>query len=130
MSALHAAALVDDLYRAAITAPASLDDSYLAEWMEQAAEAAAYDRAQMAPLRAAVRLARKMARRLGDTPGRYPDWKIGVDDLVGSRGWEPQLDLVKRGLLLDDSPEVVAAMRERHRAVHFTEWDPGDATTR
>ena len=125
MSAVIAAGLVDDLYCQAVTTPAAIDDAALIEWMEQAMEAVAYDRAMAKPLRAAVRHARRLASRLDAAAQRFPDWRNGVDQVLGTRGWEPQLDLVRLGLEQAPDPELFAAVKERHRAVHFTEWMEG-----
>ena len=125
MSALAAAVLVDDLYRQAVTTPSAIDDAALTEWMEQAMEAVAYDRAMAKPLRAAVRHARRLASRLERGVQRFPDWRNGVDQVLGTRGWEPQLDLVRLGLEQAPDADLFAAVKERHRAVHFTEWMEG-----
>ncbi len=125
MSALTAAALVDDLYRDAVTAPDTIDDSVLAEWMEQALEAVGHDRALSKPLRAAVRHARRLATRLGAEARAFPDWRNGVDEVLATRGWEPQLELVRTAFEAAPDAELFAAVKERHRAVHFTEWMEG-----
>jgi hypothetical protein len=125
VSAIAAAALVDDLYRQAVITPGAIDEATLTEWMEQAMEAVTYHRAMARPLRAAVRHARRLASRLDGSGQRFPDWRNGVDQVLGTRGWEPQLDLVRLGLEQSPDPEVFAAVKERHRAVHFTEWMEG-----
>lgn len=125
MSAITAAALVDELYRDAVNSPESIDDAFLAEWMEQALEAVAHDRVLSKPLRAAVRHARRLATRLGSGSRTFPDWRNGVDEVLATRGWEPQLDLVRLALDRSADPELFAAVKERHRAVHFSEWMEG-----
>lgn len=125
MNAIAAAALVDDLYRQAVTTPGNIDDAVLAEWMEQALEAVGHDRALSKPLRAAVRNARRLAARLGPEARAFPDWRNGVDEVLATRGWEPQLELVRAALGAAPDPELFAAVKERHRAVHFNEWMEG-----
>lgn len=127
MSALDAVELVDALYRRAIETPSAIDDSSLAEWMEEAFAAVSHDRDQAKALRAAVRFSRKLATRFAAAASHLPDWRNGVDEALGSRGWEPQLDLVRHALSSAPSPELFAAMKERHRAVHFNEWMEGVA---
>lgn len=124
MSALSALGLVDDLYRTAITDPAAIDDALLADWMEQATETVAYDREQVKVLRRVIRHARKLA---AGVPGRsgFPDWRNGVDDVLGARGWEPHLDLVRNELATAPGPELYETVKTWHRAVHFTEWMEG-----
>ncbi len=125
MSALDAVELVDNLYRRAVESPAGVDESSLAEWMEEAFETIGHDRTQAKALRKAVRLARKMAAHFADERPRLPDWRNGVDEVLGTRGWEPQLDLVRNELASAPTGDVFAAVKERHRAVHFTEWMEG-----
>ncbi len=125
MSANDGAELVDDLYRRAIETPHAIDDASLADWMEAALEAVGYDRGQAKALRAAVRHARKLALRFAAGRGSLPDWRNGVDDVLGAKGWEPQLDLVRARLAESPDPELFAATKYRHRAVHFTEWMEG-----
>lgn len=125
MSALAAALLVDDLYRQAVEDPGSIDDATLVEWMEEAIAAVGHDRQAIRPLRAAARFARRLAAHFASGGGSIPDWRNGIDEALGSRGWEPQLDLVRLALDREPSGEAFAAVRDRHRAVHFTEWMEG-----
>lgn len=125
MSALETLELVDGLYRSAILEPATIDDPSLAEWMEAAAESVALDREQIKVLRKVVRHARKLAATFSSRRAEFPDWRHGVDEVLGARGWEPHLDLVRRELASHPSEEVFAAVKQWHRAVHFTEWMEG-----
>ena len=125
MSALDAAELVDGLYRRAIESPNEIDDAALAEWMEEAFVAIAHDRIQAKGLRAAVRHARKLAAYYSVPRAVLPDWRNGVDEVLGTRGWEPQLDLVRHEFAAAPGSDLFAAVKERHRAVHFSEWMEG-----
>lgn len=125
MSAIDAVELVDALYRRAVATPAEIDDSSLAEWMEEVLAAVGHDRDQAKALRAAIRFARKLAARFAGGASHLPDWRSGVDEALGSRGWEPQLDLVRHALAALPSAELFEAMKVRHRAVHFNEWMEG-----
>lgn len=126
MSALDAAAQVDDLYRRAVEDPGSIDDHSLGEWMEGAGESVAGDREQAKALRRAVRNARKLATYWTERDGvSLPDWRNGVDEALGGRGWEPQLDLLKNEWDQSPSATLFEALKDRHRAVHFTEWMEG-----
>ncbi|MBI5158474.1 MAG: hypothetical protein HZA58_10775 [Acidimicrobiia bacterium] len=127
MSALDAADLVDGLYRRAILSPGEIDDAALAEWMEEALEAVGHDRVQGRALRAAVRVARKLSTYYSVPRATLPDWRNGVDEVLGARGWEPQLDLVRHEFAAAPGPDLFEAVKERHRAVHFTEWMEGIA---
>jgi len=125
VSALDAAELVDSLYRRAILSSDEIDDAALAEWMEEAFEAVGHDRVQAKALRAAVRFSRKLATYYSTPRATLPDWRNGVDEALGARGWEPQLDLVRHDLATAPGPDLFEAMKVRHRAVHFTEWMEG-----
>lgn len=125
MSALDAAELVDGLYRRAVLSPEAIDDAALAEWMEEAFAAVGHDRVQAKALRAAVRSARKLVAYYSVPRAALPDWHNGVDEVLGARGWEPQLDLVRHEFASAPSADLFAAVKERHRGVHFTEWMEG-----
>jgi hypothetical protein len=128
VSALRAVDLVDDLYRRAIQDPAGIDDRRLAEWMEQAGETVARDRRQARSLRAAVRTARKLARYWSQRDAAtLPDWRNGVDEALGGRGWQVQLDLVTNELDEAPSPDLFEEAKRLHRSVHFTAWMEGVA---
>lgn len=126
MSALDAVRLLDDLYRRAIEDPEAIDDPLLIEWMERAGEAVRGDREQAKVLRKAVRTARKLARYWGERgPAALPDWRNGVDEALGGRGWQSQLDLVMNELAERPDPELFEAAKGLHRTVTFTEWMEG-----
>ena len=81
--------------------------------------------------REARRVAR-LARRLGqfwsrpEMEGKQPeDWRSGVDEALGSRGWQPTLDIIRHGLETDPSPELFEEMQFRFAVVHFRPWLEG-----
>jgi hypothetical protein len=122
-----AARWVDDLYRRAVEEPDGIDDAALAEWMAGAEDlVGAVDKAIGRILRRVVRDARKLAVYWSsrDASG-LPDWRNGVDEALGARGWEPQLDLVTADLAAAPTREVFEEMGERYRAVHFQPWMEG-----
>jgi hypothetical protein len=126
VSALDAARLVDDLYRRAVEDPGAIDEPLLIEWMEQAAETVAGDREQGKVLRKAVRTARKLARYWSERDASVlPDWRNGVDEPLGSRGWQCQLDVVMTALATAPDPDLFEAAKHWHRAATFTEWMEG-----
>lgn len=128
MSAVAAAALVDDLWERAVTAPLTLDESTLAGWLSEAS-ALLGDRVPKEPgriLRKAVRLARKLAAYWqAHDPTTLPDWRNGVDEALGALGWEPQLDLARWSLHEAPDAESFDEVKRRFRAVHFTPWMEG-----
>jgi hypothetical protein len=81
--------------------------------------------------REARRVAR-LARRLGEfwsrpeSAGKQPDdWRSAVDEALGSRGWQPTLDIIRYGLETDPSPELFEEMQYRFAVVHFRPWLEG-----
>ena len=126
MSALDAVRLLDDLYRRAVEDPDAVDDPLLVEWMEEAGEAVHGDREQAKVLRKAVRTARKLARYWVERgPAELPDWRNGVDEALGGRGWQSQLDLVMNELAARPDSELFETAKYLHRSVTFTEWMEG-----
>lgn len=121
---------VDRLYRRAVTAPSELDDAALAQWMEDVALAweGGADKLVVRALRRAARNARRLAGywASGDRdPARLPDWRSGVDEVLGGAGWRPHLDLARHRLAADPSPASFGAVKDWFRAVHFAEWMEG-----
>lgn len=128
MSALALVGSVDDLYRQAILAPATIDDTTLSDWLEGAAEllGGTPDRPTARILRRVVRDARKLAAYWSERDGAsLPEWRNGVDEALGSRGWEPQLDLVASVVEGSRDRETFEEMQRRYRAVHFQPWRDG-----
>ncbi len=126
MSALDAVGAIDDLYRRAVADSDAVTEAMLAGWMEESAESLAGDREQAKAMRRAVRTARKLAAYWSERDAdSLPHWRNGVDEALGGRGWQAQLDVLRAGLETRPDPELFAAVQERHRAVHFTEWMEG-----
>ncbi len=119
---------VDGLYERAVTAPGTLDDHDLGRWMEDVAAAmeGRVDTAVARAVRKAARNARRLSRYWAQhDPGRLPEWRNGVDEVLGAAGWRPHLDLARRRLDVDPSPQAFDEVKRWFRAVHFTEWMEG-----
>lgn len=126
MSAADLVRHIDLLYERAVTDPAAIDEAALIDWTEVAADASGGDREQAKSIRRAVRTARKLARYWVDRdPSALPEWRNGVDEALGGLGWRAQLDLLMASLEQQPDPETFELAKERHRAVHFTEWMEG-----
>ncbi|MCJ7725539.1 MAG: hypothetical protein MUP76_04025, partial [Acidimicrobiia bacterium] len=74
----------------------------------------------------------RLARRLGEfwsrpgMAGNPPeDWRSAVDEALGSRGWQPTLDIIRFGLETDPSEELFEEMQFRFAVVHFRPWMEG-----
>ena len=48
-----------------------------------------------------------------------------MDAALGSRGWEPSLEVARRGLEIAPSPALFEEVRRRWRQVHFAPWMEG-----
>jgi hypothetical protein len=121
-------AAVDRLYRRAVEEAALVDDACLAGWLEDTAALLEppVDRMMARQVRAAARRAARLARYWSrHDPDRLPDWRNGVDEVLGSAGWQPALAIARRGLELDPSPDAFREVQERFRAVHFRPWMEG-----
>jgi hypothetical protein len=123
-------AAVDALYERAVTAPGDLDDVELGSWLEDVSLEVEPPppRTIVRSLRRAARNARRLARYWGSAghdPARLPDWRNGVDEVLGATGWRPHLDLARHRLAVEPGPEAFEAVRKWFRAVHFVEWMEG-----
>ena len=128
MSAIKAAAAVDDLYRRAVENADEIDDPVLLDWLSDASDSLGpvVSKEDARVLRLAVRLARKLAGYWTERGGAtLPDWRNGVDEALGSRAWEVQLELVMNALERDASPDLFQAAKIRFRAARFEEWMEG-----
>lgn len=117
---------VDDLYRTAILDAPSVDDMLLADWSQSVADSTDTGRAERAAVRKALGTARKLAKYWSERdPGVLPDWRNGVDEALGGLGWKAQLMALEAALEREPDPTTFELLKERHRAVHFTEWMEG-----
>lgn len=128
MSAIETAAAVDDLFRRAVESPDEIDDPALVDWLADASDSLGpvVSKEDARVLRLAVRLARKLAGYWSERRGAsLPDWRNGVDEALGSRGWEVQLDLVMNALRREPDPGLFEEAKIRFRAARFEEWMEG-----
>ena len=95
----------------------------LAEWAETVAESTGNDREQAKVVRRAIRTARKLARYWAEhDAATLPDWRNGVDEALGGRGWQAQLDSLRIALEQAPDPDLFDLVKTHHRIVHFSEW--------
>jgi len=129
VSSLEAAAAIDDLYRRAVEEPESIDDASLLEWLSEASEllGPVVEKEDGKVLRRVVRSARKLAAYWSASDRDLPDWRNGVDEALGARAWEAQLEIVMHGLRRDPDPGLFDEARSRFRAARFEEWMEGVA---
>jgi hypothetical protein len=117
---------IDQLYQRAVERADEVTEPVLIEWADQVAEVAGSDRDLARATRRAIRTARKLAKYWTEhDPNRLPDWHNGVDEALGGQGWQAQLDILHAALERSPDSELFDQVRERHRAVHFSEWMEG-----
>jgi len=121
---------MDSLYERAAADPSAGADESLAAWLEEVLSAVQppVDKELARQARRAARLAGRLARYWADpggAPRRPADWRQAVDAALGSRGWEPSLEVARRGLEVGPSPALFEEVRRRWRQVHFAPWMEG-----
>ncbi|HUU61072.1 MAG TPA: hypothetical protein VMX37_01625 [Acidimicrobiia bacterium] len=129
---LRVVAAMDSLYERAAADPAAGGDEFLAAWLEEVLGALPppVDKELARQVRRAARLGGRLARYWADperAPRRPADWRQAVDAALGSRGWEPSLEVARRGLEVEPSPALFEEVRRRWRQVHFAPWMEGVA---
>jgi hypothetical protein len=118
---------LDGIYEQVVADPAGVREGDL---VSSAGEALSVmeppvDRRIAREVRRVVRLARRLAEFWSepDRAERMPaDWRSAVDEALGSRGWQPTLEIVRLGLDGDPSPELFEETRYRFAIVHFRPW--------
>ena len=120
---------LDRLYEQAVTDPDACDDAALAS-----AAADVLNSLSEPPPREVVRafnVGLRRARRLrtywADRDVDLPDWRMGVDEALGTQGWQPGLDLAKAALEAEPLPELFEEVKVRFRRVHFQPWPEGSS---
>lgn len=130
MSAIEAAAAVDDIYRRAVESPGDIDDTALVEWLAEASHAlgSVVPKEDARVLRRVVRTTRKLAAYWTERgSAALPEWRNGVDEALGARGWEAQLELVMNALDRTPDAALYEEAKARFRTARFQEWMEGVA---
>jgi len=115
---------LDQLYKGAATNPDAWDEAAFAEWLGSALPDNS-DREMARHLRAGVRQAIKLARYWTGKQTGPDDWRVRVDEALGSRAWEPGLAIAELGLNRTPDPELFAEVQRRFRAARFRPWMEG-----
>ena len=115
---------LDGLFERVVLDPGDWDDDSFAEWMEGTlGDGDVIDREAAKVVQRAVRRARRLQRYWLARDDGPADWRVRVDEALGSAGWRPGLDILEWGLSIAPDPELFAAYAERFRAVKFTPLD-------
>ena len=111
----------DRLFEAVVMAPGSWDDQALGDRVEEAiGDGESLDREAVKIVRRAVRRAQRLQRYWDGSDDGPEDWRMRVDETLGSAGWRPGLELAEWAMNLDPDPELFEAMADRFRAVNFS----------
>lgn len=111
---------LDLLYESVVLDASAWDDAAFGEWMESAVpEGEGWDREALKILRRAVRRAQRLQRYWEGRSSGPADWRMRVDEALGSAAWRPGLELVEWAMDIDPSPDLYAELEDRFRAVHF-----------
>lgn len=119
-------AALDGIYERVVADPGAVRDADLLSWASEATSVLEppVDRRVAREVRRVIRLARRLAAFWSDRPPP-DDWRSAVDEALGSRGWQPTLDLARLALDEEPSPELFEEVRFRFVVVHFRPWMEG-----
>lgn len=113
-------AAIDRLFESVVMEAGVWDDQAFAEWVEEAVgDGESLDREAVKIVRRAVRRAQRMQRYWDGRADGPEDWRMRVDETLGSAGWRPGLDLAEWGMVADPDPVLFEDMADRFRAVNF-----------
>ena len=130
MSLLSVVESLDHIYERVIADPTGVRDGDLLSWAGEALKALEppVDKRVAREARRVARLARRLAVFWSDEgrSDKIPDdWRSAVDEALGSRGWQPTLDIIRHGLDTAPSYELFEEMQFRFAVVHFRPWLEG-----
>ena len=111
---------MDDLYASVTLEPGSWDDAAFADWVEaRSQDAATLDREAVKIVKRAVRRSLRLQRYWLAKQTGPEDWRMRVDEALGSAGWRPGLDLAEWGMRTHPDPELFEELGRRFRATNF-----------
>ncbi|MGI9646895.1 MAG: hypothetical protein ACR2OI_00080 [Acidimicrobiia bacterium] len=111
----------DRLFEAVVMEPGAWDDQAFGDWVEDAVgDGESLDREALKIVRRAVRRAQRLQRYWEKRAEGPQDWRMRVDETLGSAGWRPGLELAEWGMAADPDPELFEQMADRFRAVNFS----------
>jgi hypothetical protein len=121
---------LDHVYERVVADPEAVRDGDLLSWVGEALAVLEppVDKRIAREARRVARLARRLAEFWNHPhrAGKHPeDWRSAVDEALGSRGWQPSLDIIRFGLETAPTPELFAEMQYRFAVVHFRPWLEG-----
>jgi hypothetical protein len=112
---------MDGLFEGVVLHPDAWDEQAFAEWMEGAiGDGESLDREALKIVQRTVRRAQRLQRYWAARTDGPDDWRMRVDETLGSAGWRPGLELAEWAMATDPEPELFDEMADRFRAVNFT----------
>ncbi len=112
---------IDHLYESVVVDGSLWDEAAFADWLEAAiADGESLDRDAIKIIQRAVRRAQRLQRYWASRLEGPDDWRMRVDDSLGSAGWRPGLELAEWGMTVDPDVELFVELANRFRAVNFT----------
>jgi hypothetical protein len=112
---------IDQLYDAAVTSPASLNDQMIQDWTEAVVGNYEIDRVGAKYVRRCVTAARKLASFwAAQDPAieHSMEWSSRVDLALGVRAWRPQMELAQHLLIEDPDPATYERAAQLFRIVN------------
>lgn len=112
---------LDGLYESVVMEPADWDDGRFGEWMDTVlGDGEPLDREAAKIVTRGVRRARRLQRYWSARTDGPSNWRMRVDETLGSSGWRPGLELAEWALGVEPDPDLFDEYAERFRAVNFT----------
>lgn len=120
---------LDRLFEQAVLDPDACDDATIATMAEDVLNslAEAPPREVVRAFNSGLRRARRLRSYWSASDGELSDWRTGVDEALGTQGWQPGLDLAKAALEASPEPELFEEVKDRYRRVHFQPWADGES---
>ena len=111
---------IDGLFESVTLEPDSWDETAFADWLEaRSQDSEALDREAVKIVQRAVRRSQRLQRYWLAKQTGPADWRMRVDEALGSAGWRPGLDLAEWGMRVHPDPELFDEMGRRFRATNF-----------
>ena len=120
---------LDHLFEQAVSDPDACDDATIASVAADVLNSLAEPppREVVRAFNAGLRRARRLRTYWATRDVEPPDWRMGVDEALGTQGWQPGLDLAKAALEAQPQPELFEEVKDRYRRVHFQPWADGES---
>lgn len=111
---------IDGLFESVTLEPGSWDEAGFADWLEaRAHDSEDLDREAIKIVKRALRRSQRLQRYWLARSTGPADWRMRVDEALGSAGWRPGLDLAEWGMRTHPDPELFDELGRRFRATNF-----------